>query len=118
LQAVEFLVEAGFRSDELLLRCWPLAEGKAGIMVTCVSWEPVIRAIAAAMFIVIHTLIAALFIVCMYGIEELIRYLWATHEPLLFGRLLLAYVFHATDLGVLGAFGYRGVLSAYRAFEE
>jgi hypothetical protein len=54
----------------------------------------------------------------MYGIEELIGYLWGVHEPLLFGRLPLAYIFHAMDIGVLGVFGYRGVLAAYKAFEE
>jgi hypothetical protein len=39
------------------------------------SWEPIVepivRAAAAAVFLLIHTLIAALFILCMYGIEEL-----------------------------------------------
>jgi len=80
-----------------------------------VSWEPIMRAVAAATFLLVHTLIAATFIVCMYGFESLIKYLWGVHEPLLFGRMPLAYVFHAIDLGV---FGYRGILAAYRAFEE
>jgi hypothetical protein len=83
-----------------------------------VSWEPMLRAVAAATFLLVHTVIATTFIVCMYGFESLIKYLWGVHEPLLFGRMPLAYVFDAIDLGVLGVFGYRGVLAAYKAFEE
>jgi hypothetical protein len=63
-------------------------------------------------------MIVVIFILCMYGVEELIKYLWDVHEPLLFGRLPLAYIFHAIDLGVLSVFGYRGIMAAYKAFEE
>lgn len=81
-------------------------------------WHPATRTLAAATFVIAHTAITALFIICMYGIEELIKHLWASEAPLLFGIVPLSYVFHAIDLGVLGAFGYRGILSAYQAFEE
>lgn len=64
------------------------------------SWKPITRAIAAAAFLLVHTSLAALFIVCMFGIQKLIASLWGVQEPLLFGRVPLAYVFHAIDLGV------------------
>ena len=66
----------------------------------------------------VHSLLAALFIVCMFGIEKLIALLWGVQEPLLFGRVPLAYVFHAIDLGVLGVFGFRGILAASEAFKD
>jgi hypothetical protein len=83
-----------------------------------VSWKPLIQAGAAATFLFAHTLIMTLFIVCIYGIEELIKFLWGVNEPVLFGFLPLAYVFQAIDLGVIAVFGYRGILAAYKAFEE
>lgn len=70
------------------------------------------------MFLLLHTLLSVLFILSFYGVEELIKFLWNVHEPLLFGRLPLAYIFQALDVGVLGIFGYRGILAAYKAFEE
>lgn len=82
------------------------------------SWDPISRALAAATFLLVHTALAALFIVCTFVFESLIRYLWGSGEPLLFGRLPLAYIFHAIDLGVLCVFGYRGILAANRAFSE
>jgi hypothetical protein len=47
---------------------------------------------------------SALFIVCMFGIQKMI--------------VPLAYVFHAIDLGVLGVFGFRGMLPANEAFKD
>jgi hypothetical protein len=82
------------------------------------SWKPISRAIAAAIFLIIHTTLAALFIICMYAVEMLIRSLWGVDNPLMFGILPLAYIFHAIDLGVLIVFGYRGILAANKAFED
>ncbi len=82
------------------------------------DWGPIKRAAAAATFLIVHTLLATLFIVCMYFFETLIRLLWGGQEPLLFGRLPVAYIFHLIDLGVLAVFGYRGILAANKAFEE
>ena len=82
------------------------------------SWKPVVRAIAAATFVLSHTTIAALLIVCMYGTEELMKHLWASEAPLLFERLPLAYLFQAMDLCILCTFGYRGILAASQAFKE
>jgi hypothetical protein len=85
---------------------------------TPISWKPIIKAAAAAAFLLVHTFLAALFIVCVYGIEKLIADLWGVQEPLLFGRVPLAYVFHAIDLGVLAVFGFRGILAANKAFKD
>jgi len=82
------------------------------------SWAPIIQAAAAATFVILHTVIAALFILCMYGLESLIRFLWQVQEPVLFGRLPLTYMFEAIDPGGLAMFGYRGIQAAYEAFEE
>jgi hypothetical protein len=83
-----------------------------------VSWKPLIRAAAAALFLLVHTMLATLIILGVFGIERLIKYLWGVDKPLLFGFVPLEYLFQVIDVGVVGTFGYRGILAAYRAFED
>ncbi len=82
------------------------------------SWQPIIRALAAAAFLIIQTLIATLFIVCIYAIEAFIKWLWGAENPLILGFIPLTYVFQLIDLGFLAIFGYRGIVAANKAFEE
>ena len=82
------------------------------------DWEPIKRALAAATFLILHSLLAAVFILCMFGFEWLIRGLWGSAEPRFFGVLPVRWLFHAIDLAVLVVFGYRGIKAANKAFEE
>jgi len=82
------------------------------------SWKPIERAIAAAIFLVVHTFLAALLITCMYALERWIKYLWAVDNPLLFNLLPITYIFDAIDLGFIVIFGYRGLLAANNAFKH
>lgn len=76
------------------------------------------RAIAAATFLIIHTILAALLILGIYAVETLIKHLWGADNLLLFGVLPITYIFQAIELGVLIVFGYRGILAANKAFED
>ncbi len=81
------------------------------------SWEPVVKALQAAVFVLCHTGIVSVILVGFYGVERLIHFLWGSENPMLFGSWPLAYVFHAVDLGLVLIFGYRAILAANTAFE-
>jgi len=82
------------------------------------DWEPVEKALTAATFLILHALLAAVFILCMFGLEWLIKGLWGSAEPRFFGVIPVRWRFHAIDLGVLLVFGCRGIEAANKAFEE
>ena len=81
-------------------------------------WETILKAVRAATFLVTHAALALLFIVIIYGIQRFIAYLWGTHDPLLLDVMPLRYFFDAIDIGVLIMFGVRGMMAAWRAFED
>jgi hypothetical protein len=69
-------------------------------------------------FLITHTALACLVILRVFGVERLIAYLWKESAPLLVGLIPLRYFFDAIDIGVIVIFGVRGILAAYRAFED
>jgi hypothetical protein len=77
-----------------------------------------LKPVRAAVFLITHTALACLVILCIYGVEMLITYLWRDHDGSLLGAIPLRYVFDAIDLGVLVVFGIRGIIAAYRAFQN
>jgi hypothetical protein len=77
-----------------------------------------LKPIRAAVFLITHTVLACLVILCIYGIETLITHLWKDHDPTLLGAIPLRYVFDAIDLGVLAVFGIRGIIAAIWAFQD
>ena len=81
-------------------------------------WQALLKPLRAAAFLITHTGLALLVILSIYGVERLIAYLWGEHDPLLLDRVPLRYFFDAIDIGVLMMFGIRGIIAAYRAFED
>ena len=77
-----------------------------------------LKPLRAAVFLITHTALACLVILCVFGVERLIAYLWKESAPLLVGLISLRYLFDAIDIGVIVIFGVRGILAAYRAFED
>jgi hypothetical protein len=80
--------------------------------------EAMLKPIRAAAFLITHTALAFLVIVGIYGVERFIAYLWQQRDPLLLDIVPLRYFFDAIDIGVLIVFGVRGIIAAYRAFED
>jgi hypothetical protein len=79
--------------------------------------EILLKPLRAAAFLLTHTALAFLVIISIYGVERLIAHLWEA-DRLLIDRLPLRYFFDVIDIGVLTMFGIRGIIAAYRAFED
>ena len=58
--------------------------------------------------------IAAVLIVCASGVGRLIHYMNDGHDPMVYGRLPLSYLFQTVEVALIGAFGYYGLLEAVR----
>ena len=76
------------------------------------------RPLRAAIFLVTHTVLACVAILCIYEVEKLIAYLWNNSDPLLLGFISLRYLFDAIDIAVITIFAVRGLMAIYRAFED
>jgi len=63
-----------------------------------------------AFVFVCHAALIVISIFVIYGIERLFHWLWdVDHEPLVFGRVPLQYLFQALDVGIVCVFGYRAM---------
>jgi len=80
--------------------------------------ELMLKPLRATAFLMTHTALTFLVIISIYGVERLIAYLWKETDPLLLSFVPLRYFFDAIDIGVLAIFGIRGIMAAYRAFED
>lgn len=72
------------------------------------------KAARAGAVVVGHTLIAAVLIVCAGGVERLILLVNDGHDPLVYGRLPLSYLFQTIDIAMIGVFGFYGLVEAIR----
>lgn len=79
---------------------------------------PAYQAIRAAVAVISHTAACAVVLIGIWLIEQLLHLLWGTHEPLLFDRFPIRYLFETMDGGVLVVFACAGVIAAIRAFME
>lgn len=76
--------------------------------------ESLQKAARAGVAIIGHTLIAAVIIVCASGVERLILLMNDGHDPLIYGRLPLSYLFQTIDVAMIGVFGFFGLVEAIR----
>lgn len=72
---------------------------------------------AVAQEVMGHAFIIIIFLACIRMIEVVIQLLW-WGEPIIFGFLPLSYVIHGIDLATLLAFGFAGIKSALRAYND
>ena len=72
------------------------------------------KAARAEVAVIGHTLIAAVLIVCASGVEHLILLVNGGHDPLVYGRLPLSYLFQTIDIAMIGVFGFFGLVEAIR----
>lgn len=77
-----------------------------------------LQPVRAAAFLVTHTAFALLIIVGIYAVQRGIAYLWGSDDPRLLDIVPLRYFFDLVDIGVLIIWGYRGLVAAYRAFQD
>jgi TRAP-type mannitol/chloroaromatic compound transport system permease small subunit len=77
-------------------------------------WAPLRRGFRAAVALVGHLLVALTFIICIWVVDETIRELWHTQEPLLWRTVPLRYLFDTLDAVVFGLLAFWGVVDAYR----
>jgi hypothetical protein len=64
-------------------------------------WKPLERAFRASLAFISHGCLCAVVLTVMWGIEIYIGYLWGGHEPRLYGRVPLRWLFDTVDLCVL-----------------
>jgi hypothetical protein len=76
------------------------------------------RFVRGAAFLILHALLAAIAIVCMWGIDELIKWLWHNSDPRVLDLVPLRYIFEGIDALIVGALGVRGVIAAFNVFRE
>lgn len=81
-------------------------------------YATLLKPLRAASFVFAHTVLACLLILSIYWVERLIAYLWGQANPVMLGAIPLRYFFDVIDMGVLVIFGIRGIVAAYRAFED
>jgi hypothetical protein len=77
--------------------------------------EPLRATATAVTFVVCHTVVVAVIILCMFGIEQLILLLWHGHEPSVHGVPITEIVVTA-DFIVLLAFLVTASIKAALAF--
>lgn len=77
---------------------------------------PFIRCASALAEWVAHTLLSIGIILCIAGTEWCMRAFLHNKQPLLFGTLPLAWIFHGAELGVLVGVSYYGVRAAVSAY--
>jgi hypothetical protein len=63
-----------------------------------------------------HTLMACVFLLGIWGVEQFSWLLWGKNWPVLFGWFPLQCIFHAADAGVLAVFLFYGGYEAIRAY--
>jgi hypothetical protein len=59
-----------------------------------------------------HLVLALLLVSLLWVFERFFHFLWGAHEPLLFGKVPLKWLFDAMDLSLLLVFGVWGVIEA------
>lgn len=75
-------------------------------------YAPLRRAARAAVVFIGHTFLGMVVVTCNWLVERYFHFLWQSHEPLLFERVPLRWLFDAVDLGVLLVFMFWGILEA------
>lgn len=81
-------------------------------------FKPIYASAKAAVYLLCHVAIAALILIGIWLLEQLISLLWKSNNPLLFDLLPLKWFFHALDVGVLLVFGFYGIVSVAKSFRE
>jgi hypothetical protein len=77
--------------------------------------EPLVKAVRAAFIVVLHTAVVTVIISCMWLVEHLIIWLWASGEPMFLG-VPLHEITQGAELIVLFVFLGSGTFSAALAF--
>ncbi|MGJ4998738.1 hypothetical protein ACQR0Z_30235 [Bradyrhizobium sp. HKCCYLS3077] len=75
-----------------------------------------ITTFTVALTLVCHIFLCAIAISSVFGIEQLIHWLWGQEDPKFFDVLPLRYVFGAVDLGLIAVFGGFGIWDAVKIF--
>jgi hypothetical protein len=81
-------------------------------------WSHARKALEQAEFLILHTALVGVFLVCIRALSWLFHALWGTDDPLMFDRLPLRYLFDALDGCVLLVFAVGTVLTAVAVFRK
>jgi hypothetical protein len=81
-------------------------------------WSHARKALEQAQFLILHTALLGVFLVCIRALSWLLHVLWGTNDPLMFDRVPLRYFFEALDVVVLLVFAVGTVRTAIVVFRR
>ena len=80
--------------------------------------KPILTAARVLLHLACHWTVAAIVVLVMKAFEEGLIILYGVPDPKFFNAVPIAYVFHATDLGVLIVVGAFSVVAIFNAMRE
>ena len=80
--------------------------------------HPLKKAMAAAIVLLGHFLISLVMVAAIWGLEIVFRYLFTDHEPLIWGRIPLKYLFQTSEVATFAVFTFWGIVEAHKTMKS
>ena len=81
------------------------------------KWKPLHTTVNVLLHLSCHWLVAGVVVLAMKGFEVVLAKLYPENAKF-FDIIPIAYIFHATDLGVLGVVGFFSIVAIVSAMRE